>query len=261
MTTKGRLEENRIKGLAKVILFLFVSLKSCVVNGQGPPTSINAYDYAADRYLLADTTSNNRVETDKPLYLGLEGSLGYMFSKLKSDIPRLNALRVSYFGGTAGGVLANQLGKVKANVGLYYSDDSTPYTFDLLTGNISTNLYLLRLQHIKYHTFEPYIVGGVSLRQTKFYGTYLDESTQKNLSTSEQPLLGKVVTRQFHVGVGAEYQLENDQGDFIHLFAEVAYGVPVATRCTREVFDRTHILNPVSVSVGISFGKIKQRTK
>lgn len=261
MTAKGRLEENSIKGCLFVILFLVLSLKSCAVNGQTLPANIKEYGYGTDRYLSADSSCNNSGETDKPLYLGYEVSVGNNSNTLKSDIPQLNNLRVSYFGGTAGGVLANQLGKVKANVGLYYSEASTPYTFDLLSGNISANLYLLRLRQIKYHTLEPYIVGAVSLHQTKFYGRYLNESAQQNFSTSEEQLLGKVVGTQFNVGLGAEYQLENDQGDFIHLFAEVACGVPVATQCTREVFDRTHITNPVSISVGISFGKIKQRTK
>lgn len=257
MITKGRLEENSIKGCLFVILFLFLSLKSCGVNGQTIPASIKESGDVANRYLLVDSIYNKSGETDRPLYMGYEVGLGYNSYTLESDIPQLNNLSVSFFGGTAGGVLGNQLGKLKANVGLYYSDDSVPYTFDNLTGNISANLYLLRIRQIKYHTLEAYMVGGVSLQQTKFYGTYLNEGTQKNFSTSQEQLLGKSVITQVNAGLGVEYQLESDQGDFIHLFAEVTCGALVATRCTREEFDYTRIINPVSISVGISFGKIK----
>jgi hypothetical protein len=261
MTSKRRLKDNSIKALLIVVLFLFLSFNSCVVNGQIRPADSREFGYVTDRYVLTDSTWDNREETDRPLYVGFEVSLGHSSYTLQSDIPQLSNLMVSYFGGAAGGVLANQLGKLKANIGLYYSDASAPYTFDLLTGNVSANLYLLRIRQVKYHTLEPYLVGGVSAQQTKFYGTYLNDGMRQNYSTAEEQLLGKVATTQFNVGLGAEYQLKNDQGNFIFLFAEVVCGVPVATRHTREAFDRTHIINPVSISVGVGFGKIKQYSK
>jgi hypothetical protein len=258
MTAKSRLEGNSIKGWLIVILFLFLSLKSCVVKGQALPSGIKEYGYTADPYLLTDSVSK---KTDKPLYLGYELALGRPIYTLKSNLSELNHLPVSNLGVTAGGIAANKFGKLKVNAGLYYSDASLPYSFDLFTGGVSANVYLLRIGNPKYHTIEPYFIGSISQQRIKFYGNYLDENGTHNYSTSEEEFLGKVITTQFNVGLGAEYQLENDHGDFIHLFAEVACGVPVATQCTREVFDRTHITNPLSISVGISFGKIKQRSK
>jgi len=256
MTTKRRLEENSIKGLMMVILFLFLSLKSCVVKGQTLPPSIKEYGYTTDRFQLTDSASKKK---DKPLCLGYELALGRPIYTLKSNLSELNHFRVSNLGVTAGGVAANKFGKLKVNAGLYYSDASLPYSFDLFTGGLSANVYLLRIGNPKYHTIEPYIIGGISQQHIKFYGNYLDENGTHNYSTSEEQFLGRGITTQFNVGLGAEHQLENDRGDFIHLFTEVAYGVPFATRSTREVFDRTHVINPISISVGINFGKLKQR--
>ncbi len=257
MSAKRRLEDNSIKGLIIVILFLFLSLKSCLVKGQTKTSPNQEPGYAEDRYLLADSAGSNSEKNDKPLYLGYELALGRPGYTLKSDLTELNHLRVNNLGVIVGGVVANKYGKLKGNAGLYYSDASLPYSFDLFTAGVSAHVYLLRIGGAKYHTVEPYFIGGIFQHHIKFYGNYLDQNGIHNYSTSEEQFLGKEVTTQFNVGLGAEYQFENDYGDFIHLFTEVAYGVPFATRCTREIFSHTHIINPVSISIGISFGKIK----
>lgn len=268
--TKERYTFNVIKGLIIVVLFIVLLLTSFNSQAQTKtPGSNRAKEdksraaratsdslFAIQKYLVKERYDSLRGAT-KSLYLGIEGSLGYTFNTLNSDIPKLNKLQLSYIGGTVGGVMANQRGKLKANVGLYYSDASTPYTFDLLTGNLSANLYLLRIGHVKSHTLEPYVVGGVSLQRINFYGTYLNDGTQHNYSISEEELLGKKRTAQLSAGLGAEFQLESDYGDFIHLFAEMLYGIPAIDRSSREVFNHTHIINPVTISVGISLGKIR----
>lgn len=256
MAVKRRLKENSIKGWIIVILFLFLSLKSCAVKGKAMTFRNQEYGYVA-RHLLADSDSG---KTNKPLYLGYELALGRPIYTLKSDLSELNHLRVNNFGASVGGVVANKFVNLKGNAGLYYSDASLPYSFDLFTAGVSANVYLLRIGDARYHTVEPYFIGSISQQQIKFYGNYLGQNGTRNYSMSEEQFLGKEVTILFNVGLGAEYQLENDHGDFIHLFAEVACGVPFATRCTREVFNRTHIINPVSISAGISFGKIKRRS-
>lgn len=258
MTAKRRLAENSIKGWLIVILFLFLSLKSCMAKGQRLPTGLRKYGYARDLFQPTDSATNR---TNKRLYLGYELALGAPVYTLKSDLAQLNHLRVSNLGLIVGGMAANKFGKLKVNAGLYYSDSSVPYSFDLFTGGLSANVYLLRIGSVKHHTIEPYFVGGVTQQQIKFYGNYLDGDATPNYSTSEEQFLGKGIYTQFNMGLGAEYQLEDDDGNFIHLFAEVAYGVPVTTQCTRVVFDHTHITNPVFISIGVSFGKIKQRSK
>lgn len=254
MTAKRRLEENSIKGWLIVIFFLFLSLKSCVVKGVAMTFHNQEYGYAPDRYMPADSASE---KTGTPLYLGYELALGRPIYTLKSDLSELNHLRVSNLGVIVGGVVANKFGKLKGNAGLYYSDASLPYSFDLFTMGLSANVYLLRFRDARYRPLQPYFAGGISQQHVKFYGNYLEQNGSHNYSTSEEPFLGRGATTQFNVGLGAEYQLENDRHDFIHLFAELTYGVPVAKRCTRDVFDGTHIINPFSINIGISFGKIK----
>jgi hypothetical protein len=200
--------------------------------------------------------SAQTADAPKPLYLGYEISLGTSPYTLKSDIPQLTNLRVSNLGGTVGTVLANQRYKLKANMGMYYSDNSVPYTFDLWTGTMSTNIYLLRLQEVKYRTLEPYIVSGASIKQIKFYGNYLDY-TQQNFSVSEEQLLAKEVSTQFIIGLGTEFQLESDDAQFIHFFAEMSLGLPVMIRSSRAAFDNTRPAYPLCISVGLSFGEIK----
>lgn len=268
--TRDRYVNNVIKGLILVVLFIVLLLTS--FNSRAQTGTFGSDRIHKDKTRTAWVMSDSLLSyqkyrlteqydslrgANKLLYLGIEGSFGYTYYELSSDISRLNKLRVSYLGGTVGGVMANPRGKLKANVGLYYSDASTPYTFDLLTGNLSANLYLLRMGQIRYHTLEPYVTGGVSLQRIKFFGTYLDDGSPKNYSTSEEELLGRTVTTQFNVGLGAEYQLESDEGGFIHLFVEVVYGIPAVMRSSREVFEHTHSINPVTLSVGISFGKIR----
>lgn len=258
MTAKRRLKDNCIKVGLMVILFLFLSLKSCVAKGETITFYHSKYGYVANQHLLADSAGE---KTGKSLYLGYELALSRPMYTLKSDLGELNHLRVGSVGAIVGGVLANKIGKLKGNAGLYYSDATLPYSFDLLTATLSANVYLLRIANPRYHTMEPYFVGSISQQHVKFYGNYLDQNEISNYSTSEERFLGRAASTQFNVGLGAEYQLENDQGSFAHLFAEVVFGTPVASRCTREDFNRTRITNPVSISVGISFGKIKPRSK
>src|SRR5687768_3177659 len=134
MTAKGKLEENSIKGCLIVILFLFLSLKSCIAKGDTMTFHNQEYGYETHRYLLNDSASK---KTDKPLYLGYELALGTPAYTLKSDLSQLNHLRVSNLGVIVGGVAGNKFGKLKVNAGLYYSNASLPYSFDLFTGSLS----------------------------------------------------------------------------------------------------------------------------
>jgi|GEM_PF-1180557 len=269
--TKERYFNNIIKGLIIVVLFIVLLLTS--LNSQAQTRTAGSERPRTENARTARTTSaplanpeyqsiehaDSLRRATRLLYVGIEGNFGYTSHTLHSDIPQLNKLRVSYIGGTIGGVLASERGKLKANAGPYYSEGSVPYTFNLLVGNLSANLYLLRIGRIRYHTVEPYLIGEVSLQQIKFYGSYLNDGTHQNLSISEEEILGKTRTTQFSGGFGAEFQLESDYGDFIHLFAEVLYGVPAVDRSNRKVFNDTHMINPVTIRVGVSLGKIRYR--
>lgn len=191
------------------------------------------------------------------LYIGAElagASRGY---NITSNIPQLSNLSASFFGGTAGLVLGNCYGKLKANVGSFNSDPSVPYAMDLIRGSVSGSVYLLRLANMKAHLFEPYVSVGVSRQQTKFYGSYAPDQSVTISSSTALPLIGEVASNRATLAAGVEYQLESDTNHFIHLFAEAGYGMPMSSSSSNATFSQTTTSANHWISVGVSFGIIK----
>lgn len=98
-----------------------------------------------------------------------------------------------------------------------------------------------------------YVSSGVSMDKIKFYGHYLKEDEQVNYSDVREPYLGKLSQLNASVGIGFEYRLPNV--DFVHLFAEGRYGIPIQTASSTKAFANTTIKNFTSISVGVSFGR------
>jgi hypothetical protein len=59
------------------------------------------------------------------------------------------------------------------------------------------------------------------------------------------------------MSLGIEYQLENNNDLFIHLFAEVGYGFALASNASRRDFKGTAPTNLSSISIGINCGILK----
>lgn len=191
-------------------------------------------------------------------YYGFGLSLSVPTQTLKSNIPQLNGLKVNFIGSNIGGMIANKHGKLKANFGTYYSGSSVPYEIDMIRGNISANIYLLRLTEVvKAHLFEPYAVFGVSEQVSKFHGDFFSNDTQNSSNPTSQPLAGKVNSIRMNVGAGVELQLENDYQKFVHLFAEVTYGSPLSSSSSNKEFSQTKVMNAITFNVGINFGIVK----
>jgi hypothetical protein len=246
--------QRRMVGIIKIVLIfvmsIIFSIQSCLSQ---------SHSGQHQRKLSSSEISlNNLRPRNRPVYVGLNLSMDAPRYQLKSNIDALNNLPVNYFGGRTGGVLANPIGKIQGGVGIYYSGDNVPYTFDLLTANLTFNLYLLRIRQVKYHTFEPYVFAGVSEMKNRFYGYYISEpSAKRNYSASEPPYIGSVTNTQLLAGTGVEYQLENNLGDFIHLYAEISYGSPIRSRATRDALSGSVVPNSLWITLGISFGKYK----
>ena len=238
------------------ILFTVLSIKSCAVHAQ---SSRNSHDDLISKSVKAWDDNVRRLKPRTPVYLGAEISLAFPQYSLKSRIAALDGLRVNYIGTNLGGVIGNAVGKLKANVGLYYSEPSVPYTMEMLQGAMAGTLYILRLNKVKHRSFEPYISLGLARQQTKFYGNYLPSTddglaTSTNYSATEQPLLGKTGSTQINTGVGVEYQFETCAATFIHLFAEIDYSVLISSHASNQAFSGTRQSNPTSFSLGINFG-------
>ncbi len=269
MAENCRIHENPVFRLGYLLLlFGLVLLSRTTTAGQSTGTPFNnRYEPSKPACALEDG-DKLRAPYDSlaatfqrprkyPVYRGFEIALGFPSYTLQSSIPQLNHLQTTFIGSTLGGVFANQIGKVKANVGMFYSGSSVPYTIDMLQGGVSANLYLLRLKQIKFHSIEPYAAVGVSHQQAKFYGTYLDQGAYSNNSTADEPLLGRAGWTQMSIGTGVEFQLENDHYQCIHLFTELCYGVPFQFDRSKGPFAKTRNQNPWWISVGIHVGMSK----
>lgn len=247
-------------GLAKIIpalvILMVLAVQSCI-------SQVNHHQRDADDSSYSGSTAwedslSRLKQRYRPVYLGLDISFGIPRYQLKSNIAVLNNLPVNSFGGMAGGVLANPVGKIKSGIGIYYSGDNVPYTFDVMTANLSVNLYILRIQEVRYHTWEPYIFGGISQMKNRFYGYYLADPAMKiNRSSAEPPYIGSVLCTHLLTGAGVEYQLESDNREFIHLYAEISFGSNLRTNATTEALSHSTVPGSLWITIGMSFGKFK----
>lgn len=256
--------QNKISEISQALLLsaLLIKISSLSVAAQSSRQALDDSIIQKVNYWKDSVSTGKRRKN--PLYIGGGIALAFPQYTLKSRIEALNGLKVSYIGTAIGGVVANQVVKLKANVGLYYSNPSVPYNFEMLQGSLSSNIYFLRIKKITYHTFEPYAKLGLSTQRTKFYGNYLPAENRNkpadpnnNYSSFDQPLLSVSLYNQLNTGLGVEYQLENCKKMFIHLFAEMNYGVMISSRSSNVAFNRTITHNPLSFSVGVNVGIIK----
>ena len=227
---KPSIKTKSIRGIMFVLLVTLIAAKSCIVNAQ----SRHSYTY-----------------------YGYGLSLSVPQHVLKSNIPQLNGMKVNFMGYNLGGMIANKYGKLKVNVGSYYSGSNVPYEIDMIRGTVSGSIYLLRLNEAKVHLFEPYATLGFGQQVSKFYGDYLSTDTKNTSNAGNQPLLGKVSSTRLNIGAGVEMQLENDNQKFIHLFAEVTYGTPLSSKASNSAFSQTKVMNSMTFNFGVNFGIVK----
>ncbi|HTH56934.1 MAG TPA: hypothetical protein VL728_12880 [Cyclobacteriaceae bacterium] len=194
-------------------------------------------------------------------YLGGSVSVGFPQYSLKSNIAAIDQQKVACTGATVGGMVSNAIGKIKADLGLFYSNASSGNDMQMTQGSVSGNLYVLRLKRAApYHTFEPYVKFGLASQLTKFYGNYLnanENTTETNYSSDTQPLLNTSWLHQGQLGLGIEYQFENNSDRFVQLFGEISYGLPISMKSSNPVFAKTSLVDQTTISFGVSFGIIK----
>lgn len=252
MRTEG-IPFSTIKGLTHLILIVMASLGPCMAIAQ---SSRSPFEGKSDTRVRLWDDGKQKIRTRKtPVYVGAGVSLSYTQSTLESRIDRLNKLPLNFLGTNVEGMLGTPIGKVKANAGIFYSGASVPYTIDMYQGGLSGSIYLLRLTKLTYHTFEPYFTAGANYQGAHVYGNNLiDSDKPSNYSTTDPPLAGKVFNTQLNLGGGIEYQLENADNKFIHLFAEMTFGIPVHSSVSNHAFDGTMMLRPINISLGVQVG-------
>lgn len=201
-------------------------------------------------------TTPHGVNIKRPLFFGYEIGIGVQSYSLKSNISRINNLNVLREGGYVGIKLANKRVALRANAGLYYSDASVGYSIDHLDGTVSGNIYLLRLGKAHPHTFEPYALVALSYQRAAFFGSYLETGPQNN-SYGNEHKLGSVRWYSGEVGAGVEFQLLNDNLQFLHFFAEAKCGMPISYSSSNADYSQTYISVPVAFTLGVTFGRIR----
>jgi hypothetical protein len=204
---------------------------------------------------MSQTSASPKGFQRKKKYVGYNISVASQSYILSSNIQKLDGLLVSREGASTGIIVGNDIGVLKATIGLYYSGPSVPYSFDVLEAGLSGNIYLLRLKTPTVHLIEPYGSLSVKNLRSSFFGNYLNE--EKNHLAYDEQLIGRIYTCQALIGVGAEYQLENDALNFIHFFAELKYGTSLSNCTSKSELQETRARNPMVFAVGMNFGNIK----
>lgn len=229
MTT--RIQENSVKGLFIIALYIFLLLQGLVAGAQS--------------YRSMNETS----------YRGFVASFGTRAADISSSVEKIDQTRLLQAGGQIGLILGNSVVRSKIGLlGYYSSTGNTAGSTDLYESNALVNFYPLALITGKSLTVEPYITGGVDYDQYKFYGYYINrEPGQTNYSQAEAPFLGKIKQFNATVGAGIEVRLKDDY-DFIHLFSEIKYGKNLSSKSSNQIFGNTQINNQTQLIVGISFG-------
>lgn len=207
--------------------------------------------------VFAQDSASSKVLTSGLTYSGFSLKMVSETFQIDSRVAAIHHASVSQLGGSVAMVRASEKSVFKSFVGLSYSAASSPFSIDVLEAGVSKSLYLLRMNHTSFHTFEPYIIAELSGQRSSFFGNFLDSDKPRNYSTSKEPLLGRVSFVKAGIGAGVEYQLASLDNKFLHFFAEVRYGASFFYHTTNPVFSQTRALNPVAFSLGVSFGNIK----
>lgn len=226
---QDRIEFNQFKGIVIVTLFIILILKSGCSHAQS-------------------TIS----------HIGFQANFGTSVFDLSSDIPQLNAKKVTQSGGLLGVVAGNEA--VRARIGLlgyYSSDNKIAGTIDLYKSNTSINFYPLALFGKRSLRVQPYFTGAIAYDRYKFYGFYLNSDPGKvNYSKSEAPYLGTVKQVNSSFGGGIELRLL-ENSDFVHFFMETRFAHNLDNKSNNERFDHTLVSNKMQVLAGLSFGMIR----
>lgn len=227
MTFSSRIEDNGFKGAVILVLFIVLSIKSCMVHAQA----------------LRPT-----------FYKGLEAGFGVRTFTISSNIDELKNASVHQEGGSAGLVFGTEKIKFKLRGGIYYAAGNSTTSVNLLETDASTTVY--PLQFVKHITcpIQPYVITGISYNTYKFFGHYMDpDGSASNYSSTREPFVGRISQTSATVGMGIEWRLV-DEYNFVHLFAQVRTTVPFMSGYSNDALSQTKIGNVVMVNVGVSFG-------
>ena len=185
-------------------------------------------------------------------YLGLVASFGNRSFSQNSSIKAIDNERYGHVGGSLGLVYGNEILKTRLNIlGYYSSDNNNPRTQDIYESSVTTNFYPMELLRTNRALIHPYISAGFSRTAVKYYGSYIEGI---NNTTSEEPLLAKVLHYNLLTGIGLEMRLESDR-DFMHFFVEGTLEKTLSRNTAQQAFNKTAPEKITSFNIGVAFGR------
>jgi hypothetical protein len=231
---KKRMNENVVKGILILSVFITLTLKSCAGAAQSHP------------------------EQHRVTYFGFDVAFGTRSFKLSSDIDKINGMNIQEEGATIGLLLGNKIWQTKLRQGYFYSSACVPYTTELIETELNININPLQMIKVRFRSVEPYITTGVERNAIRLHGNYVSKDRAAdaggaNRSFDEQSYLGRIVVTRASVGAGLQYRIPY-QHSFLRLFAEARYGYALTHGTHESWFKHTSVSNQVAVSAGVCFG-------
>ncbi|MFN8342308.1 MAG: hypothetical protein U0V64_11620 [Cyclobacteriaceae bacterium] len=197
--------------------------------------------------ITSHAQSSTRLQQNSHLIRrGYEVSTSIPLYTIQSNIPLYNGLKGSFNGVNLGYLLASDYYKVKALAGMFYAGSSFQQTIINFNGGVAANFYLFGSLEVTSTLLNP-TASGATRQQFNFYGGSI--FNDNNQSVSEERYLGNVSSWQASVGIGSEFQLENDLNQFVHFFAEIkynaAFGNAASAKRSMALPSNLHSLSPV----------------
>ena len=213
--------------------------------------SLIANQLCAQTYHL----NQRRSASDKVVYKGFDVSFGTLGTTVRSNIEKINGLRVRTEGGSAGIIFGTEVVRTTAKIGFYYSASSVPQTIDQFTARQSVNFYPIALLKPGTSRLEFYLTVGGGYHIFKFAGNYLDQDKTQSVAVRDR-YIGKITQIAMNSGIGVEYKLYDNE-TFAHMFVEVKNSTPLKTNSRFEAFSETAMEKHLFVNIGLRFGRVK----
>lgn len=189
-------------------------------------------------------------------YSGFETGIGARPIKITSNLEAIDQMTVIKSGGNVGFFFGNDAFIVPVKVGFYYQAiGPEPRTFGILELEGRINYSLSYLLTKKTTRLNVYGIGGMSLQNLAFIGTYISkEDRLKKRNTNQEPVIGHQLSLNSLVGLGVQWNL-NINYSYIAFFAEAVQPFELGYTNNNKVLSGSHIQNMTNFNIGIRVGR------
>lgn len=120
-----------------------------------------------------ETCAQRYYQSQKKLFLGLEGGVGTRTFKLQSDIKEIDQLKVDEEGFNLGVLLGGDVIQARARIGMYQSSKTVYQKVDVFEVEGGLNFYPGQIKKKqKPNYFRPYLTANLERDKLSFFGSY-----------------------------------------------------------------------------------------